>query len=77
MQQNPTKKEKIMAKKPEPEVDDPVIWRNDLMKRMSVTSETMRRWLKDGKLPKPDVDLSNRTRGWKTSTLRAAGINVA
>jgi hypothetical protein len=29
-----------------------------------------------GKLPAPDVDISQRTRGWKLSTLRAAGINL-
>jgi predicted site-specific integrase-resolvase len=57
--------------------DDKVIWRRDLMKMLGgVASETVRRWLKEGKLPAPDVDLSQRTRGWRKSTLRAAGINV-
>lgn len=56
---------------------DPVIWRGDLPARLNVTSETVRRMIKDNKLPKPDVDLSLRTRGWKISTLRKAGINLA
>ncbi len=53
---------------------DTVIWRPQLQGALGVTSETMRRWIKDGKLPRPDVDLSRRTRGWKASTLRAAGL---
>lgn len=56
---------------------DPVIWRTDLYVHLRVTSETVRRWIKAGKLPAPDVDLSNRTKGWRLSTLRAAGINFA
>jgi predicted site-specific integrase-resolvase len=55
---------------------DTVIYRADLCKRLGVGSEAMRRWLKAGKLPKPDVDISQKTRGWKMSTLRAAGIDL-
>lgn len=57
--------------------EDPVIWRMDLQDRMHVTSETLRRWMIAGKLPPPDVAISRRTKGWKLSTLRAAGINLA
>ena len=32
--------------------------------------------MKANKLPPPDVDLSQRTRGWRLSTLRAAGIGL-
>jgi predicted DNA-binding transcriptional regulator AlpA len=56
--------------------DDTVIWRRELHKRLGVSSETVRRLLNAGKLPKPDVDLSLRTRGWRLSTLRSAGINL-
>lgn len=55
---------------------DPVIWRADLAKRLQRSSETVRKWIASGKLPKPDVDLSLKTRGWKLSTLRAAGIDL-
>lgn len=58
------------------ETKDPVIWRADLARRMQRSSETLRQWIKAGKLPKPDVDLSQKTRGWKLSTLRAAGIDL-
>lgn len=59
------------------DINDPIIWRCELHERMQVTSETVRRWIKAKKLPAPDVDLSLRTRGWRLSTLRAAGINLA
>lgn len=56
---------------------DRIIWRKDLCAALGgVTSETLRRWMKDDKLPKPDVDLSARTRGWKLSTLRKAGLSL-
>ncbi len=58
------------------EIKDPVIWRADLAKLCHVGSECIRRWIRSGKLPAPDVDLSLKTRGWKRSTLRKAGINV-
>lgn len=56
--------------------DDPVIWRSDLHKLLSVSSETVRRWIESNKLPAPDVDLSRKTRGWRLTTLRAHGINL-
>lgn len=56
--------------------EDPIIWRGQLHERLQVTSNTVRRWIKDKKLPAPDVELSLRTRGWRLSTLRAAGINL-
>lgn len=58
------------------EQKDPVIWRADLPQKLNVTSETVRRYIKDGKLPPPDVSLSRKCRGWKASTLSAAGINI-
>lgn len=58
------------------EAPDRVIWRRELQAAASVTSETIRRWMRDGKLPEPDVNLSHRTKGWRVSTLRAAGINL-
>lgn len=56
---------------------DRVIWRPDLQKMMGVTSETVRRWMKAKRLPKPDVAMSSKTLGWRVSTLRNAGINIA
>lgn len=59
-----------------PAAGDSVILRSDLPAVLGVCSETVRRLMKANKLPPPDVDLSQRTRGWRLSTLRAAGINI-
>lgn len=56
--------------------EDRVIYRQDLYKLMGVTSETLRRWVKDGKIPSADIAISRRTVGWRLSTLQAAGINL-
>ena len=55
---------------------DKVIWRHDLQAMMAVSSETMRRWIKAGKLPKPDVAMTSKTMGWRVSTLHNCGINI-
>jgi hypothetical protein len=56
---------------------DRVIFRHELQELMHVTSESVRRWMVAGRLPKPDVAISRKTLGWRLSTLRAAGINIA
>ena len=56
--------------------DDKVIWRRELEAMMAVSSETMRRWIKAGKLPKPDVAMTQKTMGWRVSTLHSFGINL-
>lgn len=55
---------------------DRVIYRRELPDLLGVGTEAVRRYIKAKKLPEPDVDLSPRCRGWKISTLRAAGIRV-
>lgn len=61
-----------------PSVTDPetIIWRCDLPKLLNKSTETIRRWLAEGKLPEPDVNLSLQSRGWKLRTLHAAGIKI-
>jgi hypothetical protein len=56
--------------------EDRVIWRAELCDKLHVGSEALRRWIKAGKLPPPDVDLSQKTKGWRVSTLHAAGIRI-
>ena len=58
------------------ETIDRVIYRADFQQMMGVSSETVRKWMKKGKLPKPDVAITARTLGWRLSTLQAAGIGV-
>ena len=55
---------------------DPLITRLQLTRILRVSGETMRRWLREKRLPPPDFALSSKTYGWKSSTLRAAGIDV-
>lgn len=55
---------------------DRVIWRPELQELMGVTSETIRRWMKEKRLPPPDVAMTRRKVGWRLSTLRAAGVNL-
>ena len=55
---------------------DDLILRPVLMRRLGVCSDTIRRWLRDKKLPPPDVAITVRKTGWKLSTLRAHGVNL-
>jgi predicted DNA-binding transcriptional regulator AlpA len=64
-----------MKSETEPEIDR-VLWRHELCAIMGVTTESIQNWMKSGKLPRPDVDMSRKTKGWRLSTLRAAGINL-
>lgn len=56
---------------------DPIVWRDDLQAVLNISSETVRRWLKSNRLPKPDIYPTRQTMGWRLSTLRAAGFNFA
>ena len=56
--------------------EDRVISRQELYKAFSVTSETLRQWIKKGKIPPPDMAISQRTVAWRASSLRAAGHNI-
>jgi predicted DNA-binding transcriptional regulator AlpA len=57
-------------------MDDEIIKPPELRKALSVCSETLRRMMKQNKLPPFDVRLSQKTKGWKRSTLRAAGVDI-
>jgi hypothetical protein len=53
-----------------------IIKRGDLPRLLKVSSDTVRKYIKSGKLPSYDVALSRKTSGWKRSTLVAAGVRV-
>ncbi|MCZ8076024.1 MAG: hypothetical protein O9341_18045 [Paucibacter sp.] len=59
-----------------PATIDRVVWRSDLRAALGCSPDTLRRYIRDKKVPNPDVHLSQRTMGWKVSTLRAAGLNL-
>lgn len=58
------------------EPGDRIIYRQDLYKMLGITSETLRRYLRDKKIPPADIAITQRTVGWRLSTLHAAGINL-
>lgn len=55
---------------------DRIIYRRELCTLTGVGSEAIRRWIKAKKLPPPDIAISQKTMGWRLSTLRAAGIGL-
>lgn len=57
--------------------EDRVIFRPELQELLHVSSETIRRWLLERRLPSPDVALTRKTVGWKRTTLERAGIRLA
>ncbi len=59
------------------EQTDRIIYRRELKSTFGVSGETIRRWMRSHRLPDPDVFISQKTLGWKVSTLRAAGIDLA
>lgn len=66
-----------MTPQPTTPIEERVITRTELREILGgVCSETLRTWRKQEKIPPPDIHLSQRSQGWKVSTLRAAGINV-
>ena len=56
--------------------EDPIITRSELPGILKLHTDTIRRFIKEKKLPAPDYALSRKSFGWKLSTLRDAGINV-
>lgn len=56
--------------------DDKIIWRDDLQQRLRRSRDTILRWVKSGKLPKPDYELSRYAVGWNLSTLHRHGIKL-
>lgn len=58
-------------------MNDRVVLRPELQAIFGgVTTETIRVWIKNARIPKPDAAITRRTVGWKASTLRKAGIAV-
>jgi hypothetical protein len=55
---------------------DKVIWRHDLPGIMMVRSNTVSKWIRAGRFPKPDVAMTRVRFGWRLSTLRQHGVNL-
>jgi hypothetical protein len=59
----------------QPAMTAQVMFRPEFTRRVQKSAETVRRWLKAGKLPRPDVDGGRYCQGWKLSTLKDAGFD--
>ena len=58
-------------------MSDRLILKTELCEALQVKPDTVSKWIKSGKLPKPDTAISRRVTGWMQSTLTAAGVNLA
>lgn len=57
--------------------EDRLVFPDELKRIFKITaSETIRRWIADGKLPKKDVFISRKSGAWRLSTLKNHGINL-
>lgn len=54
-----------------------MISRRELRAALKISGETLRVWRIAGKLPPPDVNMSERSQWWRLDTLEAAGIRLA
>jgi hypothetical protein len=56
---------------------DLIIWRDELQQRLGgVSTKTLKRYIDGGKVPPPDVRISLKRVGWKSSTLIRAGLEA-
>jgi hypothetical protein len=56
---------------------DTMIDRPKVVAAINRTSATLRRWIKAGKFPPPDLETTRESQYWRRSTLEAAGVLVA
>lgn len=54
-----------------PRAGNAVIWQAGLRERWGISEPTLWRWMRDGKIPAPDVHIAGR-RGWRPETIEAA-----
>lgn len=56
--------------------DDPLLTRAELAERLKVCSDTLTRWLREKRLPPPDLAPTKKAQQWRRSTLHRAGLPV-
>ena len=57
-------------------LSDRYLTRKDIEREFGCSSSTITRWMREKRLPRPDIAPSKKTQAWKASTLRAAGHKV-
>lgn len=60
----------------QPRPDSATVWRHELQAWAQVSGETMRVWIRRGRLPEPSVVVSRNRQGWTAGELRAHGVEV-
>ena len=67
-----------MTAEPQPHrPDHATVWRHELQAWAQVSGETMRVWIRNGRLPKPSIVISRNRQGWAAGELRRHGVEVA
>jgi predicted site-specific integrase-resolvase len=56
--------------------DDVLLKRAELVQRLRINTGTLGRWMREKRIPPPDIATTRKNQQWKVSTLRAAGLNV-
>lgn len=57
-------------------VPDRVVYREELARIAEVQSDTIGKWIREHRIPRPEVAVSRKRQGWHASTLRALGYVV-
>lgn len=55
---------------------DDLLTRDELARALRKSSATLSRWLREKRLPPPDLAPTRQAQQWRRSTLHAAGIKV-
>lgn len=56
------------------QTEDPLYTRDELIRRHRISSRTLSRWIKERRVPPPDIAPTRQGQQWRHSTLRAAGL---
>jgi hypothetical protein len=56
--------------------DDRLLTRAELLIILRTNSDTFSRWVREKRVPQPDVKTTQKNQQWKVSSLRAAGLNI-
>jgi predicted site-specific integrase-resolvase len=55
-------------------INTDIVYAHDLRETLGISANTLTMWLRQGRIPQPDVKITNRTRYWLRSSLVAAKV---
>lgn len=56
--------------------DDALLKRSELVLLLRINTGTFGRWMREKRVPLPDINTTRKNQQWKVSSLRAAGLNI-